>query len=261
MKINILGVSIDRVNLFQAVGQVEQWIKQGGKHYIVTPNIEFLMIAQKDPRFKEVLNRANLAIPDSSRFGWILDVLQEKNLLKKLLIWPFFIFPTSPPITRFEHVTGTDLMERLIKEACDWGITVGFLGGGSGVAEKLKECLIKRYPKLQVAYCNEGEAIDKEGDEIGVSRYVIPDMDLLFVAFGAPKQEKWIAKNLEKYPVKVMMGVGGAFDYLSAAVPRAPEFLRNVGFEWLFRLIMQPWRISRFWNLVRFVFGVLTIKR
>ena len=73
----------------------------------------------------------------------------------------------------------------------------------------------------------------------------IPPLDLLFVALGHIKQEKWIAANLDKIPVHLAMGVGGAFDYLSGRVPRAPKWMRDLGFEWLFRLIMQPWRIKR----------------
>lgn len=261
MKIDILGVKIDRVSMDEIIQTVGYWVHSRGKHYITTPNIEFIILARKDEIFRKILNNSNLAVPDSSRFGWILNVLRAKNLLNKLVVWPFFIFPTSPPLIRFEHATGIDLMERLIKEGCDWGVTMGFLGGGSGVAKKLKECLARKYPKLKITYCSEGGVIDKEGNEMDVSKYVIPDTDILFVAFGAPKQEKWIAKNLKKYPVKVMIGVGGAFDYLSGKIPRAPWFLRNFGFEWLFRFIRQPWRIKRIWNLVKFVFGVLTVKQ
>jgi len=74
----------------------------------------------------------------------------------------------------------------------------------------------------------------------------------LFVAFGAPKQEFWISENLNKIPVKVAIGVGGAFDYISGKIPRAPRFIRNIGFEWLFRLVVQPWRMKRQLSLIKF---------
>jgi len=85
-------------------------------------------------------------------------------------------------------------------------------------------------------------------------------IDILFVAYGMKKQEKWIWRNLPKIPVKLAIGVGGAFDYLAGAVPRAPGWLRNIGCEWLYRLICQPWRWRRQLNLIRFVWLVLTAK-
>ena len=86
------------------------------------------------------------------------------------------------------------------------------------------------------------------------------ETDILFVAFGSPKQEIWIADNLNDLNAKVVMGVGGAFDFITGKVPRAPKFLRNLGLEWLFRLIMQPWRIKRQVSLIRFVFLVIKEK-
>lgn len=85
-------------------------------------------------------------------------------------------------------------------------------------------------------------------------------IDILFVAFGAPKQEFWISEYLEKIPVKIAIGVGGAFDYISGKTPRAPLFLQNIGLEWLFRLIMQPWRIKRQLSLLQFIWLVIKEK-
>lgn len=82
-------------------------------------------------------------------------------------------------------------------------------------------------------------------------------IDIMFVAFGHKKQEKWMQANLSKLNTRVMVGVGGAFDYLSGSVPRAPFLIRNLGFEWLFRLVIQPWRIRRFWKLGYFVVKVI----
>lgn len=85
-------------------------------------------------------------------------------------------------------------------------------------------------------------------------------IDILFVAFGAPKQEMWISKNLNKIPVKIAIGVGGAFDYISGKTLRAPGFIRNIGLEWLFRLIAQPWRIKRQLALLEFIWLVIKEK-
>ena len=207
MKVDILGVKIDDIEMAEALVQVEQWIISPGKHYIVTPNPEFLVAAHKDTVFKKILNDADLSIPDGVG-------LKLSGKIKNTF-------------------SGTDFMEELIRVAAEKGFTAGFLGGKDGVAEKCAECLKRKYPTLKVLFTS----ADAEAK--------IPPLDLLFVALGHIKQEKWIAANLDKIPVHLAMGVGGAFDYLSGRVPRAPKWMRDLGFEWLFRLIMQPWRIKR----------------
>lgn len=214
MKKYILGVGIDDINIDQVVRKVEGWLKKGGKHYIVTPNPEFLVTAQSDPEFKKILNNADLAIPDGRGLKLAGDILN--------------------------HSPGIDVMEELVKRSSDWAVAVGFLGGRGNVAEKTAERLKKKYPALKVKF------ISEEPDDI-------PKLDILFVAFGHPKQEKWISKNLPKLPVKVAMGVGGSFDYLSGKVPRAPLWIRNIGMEWLFRLILEPWRIKRQLSLIKYL--------
>lgn len=210
----VLGVKIDDVNLDQAIKIVQGWLEKPGKHYIVTINPEFLMTAQQDNIFKEILSKADLGIPDGVGLKLSGDIVC--------------------------NTPGIDLMESLVKIASEKGYTIGLLGGRGGVAEKTADCLKKKYPKLKVSFTS---------GEPGK----IPDTDLLFVAFGHPKQEYWIVDNLGNIPVKVAMGVGGAFDFLSGKVPRAPKWLRGLGLEWLFRLIIQPWRIKRQLALLKFL--------
>lgn len=217
MKKSVLGVKIDDVNIDQAIEVVFGWLKKPGKHYIVTPNPEFVVMAQKDDKLKKIINSADLSIPDGVGLKLATDIV---------CLCP-----------------GIDLMEELIKRSGDYGFTVGFLGGGIGVAETASKCLLQKYPKLKISFVSDGGKIDSDG--IQNTKYKIPQTDLLFVCFGQPKQEKWIDKNLEDIPVKVAMGVGGALDYFSGNVPRAPKFIRGIGLEWLFKLIIQPWRIKR----------------
>lgn len=228
---DIFGVGINDVSLEEAVGQVVGWVgnPEQKKHYIVTPNPEFIITAQKDLEFKKVLNQADLSIPDGAGLK-LADIVN-----------------TTP---------GVDLMERLCKASADLGFTIGLLGGRDRVAEKAAECLKKKYPGLKVVFADNGGDVDNNGN-VWVDPCVNP-CEILFVAFGAVKQEKWISKNLDKLPVKVAMGVGGAFDYLSGEVKRAPKLMRNLGLEWLFRLILQPWRIKRQLALLKFVGMVLT---
>lgn len=259
--VEILGVKVDRVNKNQALEKVIEWINGRRRRYIVTPNLEFILAAQKDLKFKGILNDADLSIPDSSSLGFGFW-LSQRNILIRLLLWPFFFLPLKRLI-HFDILTGTDFMETLCKEASKRGFTVGFLGGSGGVAEKAAECLQKKYQNLKVSFAEDGPVVDRSGQSAMEDRHgrrgdlaMTKKVDILFVAFGQVKQEKWIAQNLDKIPVKVAMGVGGAFDYFGGLVPRAPKFMRVLGFEWLFRLILQPWRIKRQLALVKFVWQI-----
>lgn len=229
MKKDILGVKIDDINMDEAVKVVSKWLEDGGKHYITTPNPEIVVMAQKDIKLRESINNADLVIPDGIGLGLTGDIVC--------------------------NIPGVDLMEELIKKAQDLGLTIGLLGGRDSVAKKVGERLQKKYPKLKISFAESGGEITKDG--VMSVNYKLPVADLLFVAFGPPKQEKWIAKNLNKIDVKIAMGVGGSFDYLSGEVPRAPVWIRGLGFEWLFRLIIQPWRIKRQLALIKYLIMIL----
>ena len=248
MKKEVLGVGIDDVNINQALEIVQGWLSEPGKRFIVTPNPEFLVDAQNNPDFKRILNNADLAIPDGKGLRIGSDIVC--------------------------NTPGIDLMEGLVRLAGEKGFTTGFLGGRGQVAELTAERLKKKYPKLKVTFAESGGKVISDGQSLGniqsskslrsedvnisfAPSLRIPKTDILFVAFGHPKQEKWIATHLDKIPVKVAMGVGGSFDYVSGKVPRAPVWVRNLGLEWLFRLIREPWRIKRQIKLLKYVWYVL----
>lgn len=265
-KKNILGIGITDATkkeiLEYIIKNLENFKK---KLFIVTPNPEFLVLASKNHDFKNVLNRADLASVDGIGIVWAAKILGKS--LK-------------------ERFTGVDLVESLCKVVAEKPITVGFLGGSEGVAEKTAECLQARYPGLKTVFVSEEwikkgfmlendsskfkmqssklqfKAQNYEKDKISGNPFsnLRKSVDILFVAFGAPKQEFWISENLNKIPVKIAIGVGGAFDYISGKMPRAPGFIRNIGFEWLFRLIAQPWRIKRQLALLEFIWLVIKEK-
>lgn len=245
-RVNVLGVKIDDISMDQAVELVEGWVKKGGKHYIVTPNPEFVMAAQVDGEFKRVLDNADLAIPDGVGLKIGSDI---KNT-----------------------IAGVDFLERLCKMSSENGFTTGFLGGRYDVAKKAAECLKKKYPGLKVMFAEGGGEVNDdgrwkvEGSILNPQKSTlyplpptvkIPPIDLLFVAFGQVKQEKWIAKNLPHLPVKVAMGVGGSFDEISGRVPRIPGLVQSMGLKWLVRLILEPRRIKRQLALLKFVWLVV----
>lgn len=233
MKKNILGVKIDDISINKISEIVFEWLKGKGKHYIVTPNPEILVMAQKDAEFKKILNNANLSIPDGAGLKLSGD-----------------IDCTSP---------GIDVLEALVKMASENGFTTGFLGGRNEVAKKTAERLKKKYKNLKISFASGDIEVDKDGKSLKLlnKKLKLPDTDLLFVAFGPPKQEKWIAKNFSKLSVKVVMGVGGSFDVFGGKIPRAPKWLRNLGFEWLFRLTIQPWRLFRQLTLLKYLYLLL----
>ncbi len=268
-KVFLLGVGFSSIKINEVLEFIIKGLaKDGKKYYVVTPNPEILTIASSNPNYKSVLNNAELALPDG------VGVMLAAKLLGK-------------PLKEVIH--GVDLMESLCNEVSKQPITVGFLGAGTGIAEKTSECLRKKYPELKVVFASEewdennfksipqsknakiresmgdgkpkknSTAFDSPQSELSYSGKEIINhgIDILFVAFGSPKQEIWIAENLDKLPVRVAIGVGGAFDFVSGKVKRAPVWVRKIGLEWLFRLILQPWRIKRQLRLFKFVFLVL----
>jgi len=213
----ILGVSVDQITLSQAVERVENWLKSPKKRFIVTPNPEMVMLAQQDQEFKKILNQADLAIPD----GWGLRL-------------------ASPGLTR---VSGIDLMLALIKRGHKTLLVGGRLGIAQKAANTIRTVLVGKPTRTVL----EGLS---EPDVIQINR-IKPD--LLFVALGHGKQERWIAKNLPKLNVKVAMGVGGALDQIAKPWLRPPGFMRVLGLEWFYRLVLQPWRIKRQLALLKFL--------
>lgn len=208
--VKILGVRVDRVSLGEAIKLVGEWVKQDKKRYIVTPNPEFVMLAQKDEEFKKILNQADLAIPDGAGLR-----LADRRL---------------------KRLTGVELMLSLIEK----GYKTVLAGSAPGIAQRAAEKLMTRMDLVIGMAEPDIQAINKIKPE------------LLFVALGMGKQEKWIVKNLPRLKVKVAMGVGGALDQIAKPWLRAPLRVQALGLEWLWRLIMQPWRLKRQWQLVRF---------
>jgi len=244
-KIDILGVRIDDVAMNEAIARVEVMLADDKKHQIVTPNPEFAMLAQKDEAFRQILNEADLAIPDGigilaaakylAMGATSVPILRE---LQKIAqgFWVGFSLLFKGIGGARERVTGTDLMLKLCERAAQKGWRVFLLGGDVDVAQAAAKCLLAQFPSLRIAGTS---SADPSSD------FRLPTSDFLFVAYGAPKQEKWIAKNLTKIPVKVAMGVGGAFDFITGKQKRAPTFVQKLGLEWLWRLSRQPRRLPR----------------
>ncbi len=254
---------------------------------IFTPNPEIISYAQKDHIFKEIVNSAQVNIPDGAGVAWGID----KKYRQKI-----------------EKISGADFMSELCKMSEDCGFTVGLIGGRSGVALEALECLRQSYNNLS-GWAMDGPEIEIQNSEFRIQNYKNKDLNselihnskfitinssgkpsvktekyfeslakelinkkiaILFIGLGCPKQEYFINKlkqNIEKISYQdnpksknlpnisysrnlfnhglVMMAVGGSFDYISGRVPRAPKWIRDRGFEWLYRLVKEPWRLHR----------------
>ncbi len=221
--LRILGIPIHDVTLDEAVEQAAAWVREGGVHQMATVNPEFVMAARRDPAFRAVLEGADLCLPDG-----VGITLAARYLGRPLR----------------ERVAGVDLAEALAARAAREGWRLFLLGAAPGVADRAASILAARYPGLIVAGTHAGSPRREEEDDI-VRRVRDARADILLVAYGAPAQDLWLARNLARTGAKVGVGVGGAFDYIAGVVPRAPRWMRRAGLEWLYRLIRQPWRWRR----------------
>src|SRR5690606_37338007 len=130
------------------------------------------------------------------------------------------------------------------------------LGAAEGVAAEAATILSRDYEGLEIVGVYSGSPAPEEEANI-VEMVNQSGADILLVAYGAPKQDKWIARNMPRLKVKMAMGVGGSFDFIAGRVPRAPEWMRDYGLEWVYRLYKEPWRIGRMLRLPRFIVAVI----
>jgi len=223
-RVDILGVGFDRVALVDAVARIEQRLEGGERTFIITANPEFVMLCREDPEVAAIAERADLVVPDGT------GAVVASRLLGDPL-------PGRAP--------GRLLVDRLAALATERRLSLFLLGAGPGIAERAAARLRRRHPDLRVVGTYAGAA-DDDGDV--VPRVAAAGPDVLLVAFGMPRQERWIARNLSRLPsVRIAVGVGGSLDYLAGAAKAPPAFVHLVGLEWLWRLAREPqrWRRQR----------------
>jgi N-acetylglucosaminyldiphosphoundecaprenol N-acetyl-beta-D-mannosaminyltransferase len=227
----ILGVRVDHATYDDLLVCVDSFVASGQPHQIITLNPEMLVAAWDDPALRSLLNSADLCVADG--VGLILAAR-----------W------LGHPVP--ERVTGSDGISRLSAHCARKGYRAFFLGAAPGVAQIVAERLTADYPDLQVAGAYAGSpGTDDEWAIAARIRGAAPD--ILFVAYGVPAEEIWIARNRDCLGVPVMIGVGGAFDFVAGITRRAPVWMRRLGLEWLHRLIREPWRWRRQLALPRFL--------
>lgn len=258
----LLGVRIDQLTKIQVLQKVRNFLHSNISHTLFTPNPEMLVAAHRYPLFQDVLNKSDLNICD----GFGIQLLTRG------------VVPRMP---------GVDLMLNICRIASEENKSIFLLGSGSDtVLEKTKKELLRQFPNLRIVGAHAGVSIEidvksnTQNTEQMIANYepltgpslikyskeendqLLDDIisvapDILFVAFGHIKQEVWIVENISQLPsVRLAMGVGGSFDFVSGSVVRAPRLLRFVGLEWFWRLAVQPYRCKRIIDAV-FVFPCL----
>ncbi len=236
--VNIAGINIDDISMEQAVDKVYEFIDSGECHSVYTPNAEIMMDGITNKDMREILNNSDMLVADGAGV-----VLASKILGKKVT----------------EKVSGVDLAKNLLKASGHRPIKFFLFGGKPGIAETANANIICDYPGAQVVGTRNGyfTSDDEEAiiDEINNS-----GADVLFVCLGAPKQELWINRNKSKLKVKVCLGVGGTLDILAGNVKLAPDFFRDHGLEWLYRLYKEPWRFKRMLRLPKFILYVFAVR-
>lgn len=233
MKISILGVNVDKTTKAKVLDRVRSLLEEKKKFYIVTPNPEIILKAGQNQKLKNALNNADISIPDG--VGLKLSDI-SLNIVK-----------------------GRELMMDIISFANINGYSVYFLGSTKHVEMEAERFVKTMYPDLKINGSS-GAKLHLDAEPINdteevFEKQIIDEInklkpDFLFVAFGAPKQELWLAKHIGKLKIGGAMVVGGTFDYLTDAKRKVPKLFSALGLEWLWRLVIEPKRIGRIWNAV-----------
>lgn len=235
--INILGVPVHRVDVAATINHIAAWVAAPAAHcrQLCTVNPEFIIDANRDERFAAALQRADLRVPDGVGVLWAARLL-------------------GAPLR--QRVTGSDGIYNICERAAVAGWRVYLLGAGPGVAERAALRLVMRYPGLQIVGTYAGSPADADWPTIQ-ARLAAARPDILFVAYGHPRQDLWIDAHRHELPAKVALGIGGALDFVAGVAQRAPRWVQQLGLEWLHRLIHQPWRWRRMVKLPIFALRVL----
>ena len=233
-RVNILGVDVDAVTMAEAVDVVRRAMDTRAGVMVATANAEMLMRATHDEELRRILNASALVVPDGAGTVWAARHLGH-----------------AMP----ERVAGYDLAQELLRCAPAEGRRVYFFGSAPGVAEKAKAKAEQLYPGIEIVGVRNGFFSPADNAAI-IAEIRAARPDLLLVALGVPKQEKWIAAYLAELDVPVAIGVGGTLDVMAGVMKRAPLWMQKAKLEWLFRGLMQPKRAGRLLALPKFVLKV-----
>lgn len=228
-KTNVMGVAFDDMTMEEAVARAMALAKDGEGAYVVTPNPELVLMAQKDQAYARTLAGAAMTLPDG------IGIIYAAKLRKR-------------PLTG--RVPGIDFAGKLMAELAKEGLKLYLLGAKPGVAETAAEKLRAKYPGLDI--CGVGDGYFTEDGPV-IRDIQEKGADVVFVCLGAPKQEEWMRRNGKATGAHLLVGLGGSLDVFAGTVQRAPVWMQKAGLEWLYRLVKQPSRIGRMAKLPGFL--------
>jgi N-acetylglucosaminyldiphosphoundecaprenol N-acetyl-beta-D-mannosaminyltransferase len=221
---NVLGVGVHAIDLRSAASVIESAIQEGRKGYVCVTSVHGVMEAQRDPQFRDILNHALLVTPDGMPTVWV-GRMQGNSMMKR--------------------VFGPDLMLEVCRCSVGAGIRHFLYGGNPGIADELADTLRRRFPGIAVVGTftppfrplepSEQLALESQIDA------ALPD--IVWVGLSTPKQEKFMAANFRRFPSKIMVGVGAAFDIHTGHVKDAPKWIKDAGLQWAHRLWQEPGRL------------------
>jgi N-acetylglucosaminyldiphosphoundecaprenol N-acetyl-beta-D-mannosaminyltransferase len=225
-RVNILGVGVSALNMETALRQTELLLDQGRQGYICVTGVHGIMEAQSDGAFRETLNRSFLTTPDGMPTVWLGRIHGFKHM---------------------SRVYGPDYMLGLCERSVTKGYRHFLYGGKPGVAEELGAELARRFPGLQIVgtYTPPFRPLNSDEENDLRTQLEVSQADVLWCGLSTPKQERFMAAYSQRMPVKLMVGVGAAFDLLSGNLSEAPDWMKKAGLQWLYRLIKEPRRLWR----------------
>jgi len=251
----LLGLSFVQADLADFVAGLAEFVlsdRTARQLFLATPNPEILLTARYNPEFLAVLKRVDCCTVDGFGLVWadwfLAKFADYPVLLRVILVLPSVLFfglvRNSRKKIALKRLTGVDLLAEILAKNED--LPLFLLGGAAGVAESVR----KNYPNAQIVGVDSGSSQDFDRERL-VAKINASGAKVLFVAFGAPKQEIWLSQNLSQLPqIKLACGVGGAFDFLADPSLRAGAGWRKWGLEWVWRLLKQPWRVGRIFRAV-----------
>lgn len=221
---NILGVGVSAINMEVALHTIDRWIGQREPHYICVTNVHGVMESQRDEKLRQIHNSAGLVTPEGMPLVWLTRL---------------------KGFSQVGRVHGPSLMLAVCEHSVQKGYRHFLYGGLEGVPELLAEELTRRFPGLVIAgtFSPPFRPLTREEDYYVVQMINDSDADIVWVALGAPKQERWIADHVGKVTAPVLISVGYAFDAHSGRKKLAPRWMQRSALEWLFRLTQEPRRL------------------
>lgn len=223
----LLNTYVNSVDMNETLSSIDEMILSSKKKYIVAINVDVVMKIENDPYLKEITDNADMVLVDGKPLIWIA---KHHN---------------RPVKTK---ISGSDMIPLLCERAADKGYSIFIIGGKNGIAKKAKENLERDYPGINIVgtyappfgFEKDEAELEKINERISAAH-----PDLLIVCFGCPKQEKWIYENYNRYDAKVSICAGATVDFLAGNVKRAPRWISECGFEWLYRFFKEPKRMFR----------------